>query len=123
MRGTRRGDAPPCGFLVPFPGLHRLEGKKRIAVDVEHPGFLFPLRPPESVDGRSDRNIHKPGFPEHPFPACARQAPGDSVRPQVNVSNRRLRNRFAVCDIGELESPAGTEHPLDLRENSLFVGT
>src|SRR3972149_3706012 len=97
-----QGGMPPLRISRTYRILHRFHGKKRISVYIERPGVLFPSCPPEGIDGRSDLDIHKTGFLKHPFPACARQAPGDSARPQVDVADRRLRDRLAVRDIGEL---------------------
>jgi len=81
---------------------------------LECPGIFFPPRSSEGIDGSPDPDIHKAGFLEDPFPACARQAPCDSIRPEIDVADRLLRDRLAVCDIGELEPPAGAEGTPDL---------
>src|SRR4030065_695075 len=81
-----RGNSNPHGGIqTPSLGLSRFPGQKRIAVNVECPGVLLSFRPAEGIDGRPDPDVLEPNFLEHPFPACARQAPRDSTHPYVDV--------------------------------------
>ena len=100
----------------------RFPRHERDAVNVECPGVLFPPCPAERVDGRPDFDVLEPGFLKDPLPACARQAPDDSIRPEIDVANRRLGDRLAVGDVGKLDPPPGAEYPLNFREYPPLVG-
>lgn len=91
-------------------------------MNVEGTRIPFPCRPAESIYGRTDLDVPKPGFLKHPFPACARQASGDSTRPEINVAHNILGNRLAIGDVGELYSPTGPEHAPDFRKYPPLVG-
>ena len=87
-------------------------------MNVELPGVLLSTCTAEGIDRGSDLDVFESGFLEHPFPACARQAPYDSARPEIDVADRLLRDRLAVCDVGELYPPPKAEHPLNFRKSS-----
>src|SRR5215471_21182613 len=55
-------------------------------------------------------------------PACARQATGDSVGPQVDVAERPGRNLLAVRDVGELEPPIRFQYTHNFGEDPALVG-
>ena len=76
--------------------------KERITVHFKQPRHFLTACTPEGVARRSNLDVDETGLLENPLPACARQAAGDSSRPEIDVSHCRLRNGFAVCDIGEL---------------------
>lgn len=100
----------------------RLATKKRIAVHLELTGLLFTAGTSKRVTGRPNLDVDKSGLLEHSLPARARQAAGNSSRPQVNVADRRLRYGFPVCDISELQPSARAQHTEDLRKDPTLVG-
>jgi hypothetical protein len=55
-------------------------------------------------------------------PTCARQATGNSVGPQIDVAERSRRDLLAVREVGELQAPAGSQHPHNLGEDLALVG-
>jgi len=67
--------------------------------------LLSPPAPPESVYRRADTDINETALLEHLPPACARQAAGNSIGPQVDVADRRFRYRLAIRDVGKLQAP------------------
>jgi hypothetical protein len=47
-------------------------------------------------------NVNESTVYQHRAPAFTRKAAGNSSSPQVNITYRTLRHRFAVGDIAEL---------------------
>src|SRR3989304_5604530 len=84
IAGSKPGRSAKFEYLE-YAGLSRFPGEKRKSVNVELPGV--PLSPcaAEGIDGSPDFDVLESGFPEHPFPACARQPPGDSTPPEVGA--------------------------------------
>lgn len=84
--------------------------QKRIPVNIEEPRLLFTSRFPESVIRLTDLNVHEAGVRQHPPPAFARKAAGDSSRPEINIAYRTLGHRLAISDIAKLQSTSGSQH-------------
>lgn len=87
---------------TPFGISAGLACKERITVHFKQPRLFLTACTPEGVARRSNLDVDETGLLENPLPACARQAAGDSSRPEIDVSHCRIRDGFAVCDIGEL---------------------
>jgi hypothetical protein len=118
----RPGDAPGWGSLPNPRRLQRLASCECIAEDLEQPRLALPTGTAEGVNRRADVDLNEPAVFQHASPACARQATGDSIGPQVNVTDRRFRHSLAGCDVGELQPSAGAQHPHDLVEDAALVG-
>lgn len=52
---------------------------------------------------------------------CLQQRPGDSVGPEVDVALGSLRDLLLDCDVGDLNTATGAEHPVDLFEDPVLV--
>ena len=94
-----------------------------VAKDLEQPRLALPTSAAEGINGGADLDFVEPAFFQYTPPACARQATGNSVRPEIDVADRGFRHRFTSSDIGELQSPARMQHSHDLFEDAAFVGT
>ena len=103
-------------------GLFRLSRQECIAIDLEQTRLALPASAAEGINGRADLYFDEAAFFQHPPPACARQATGNSVSPQVNIADSRFRHCLAGCDVGELQSSARTQHPHDLAKDAVLVG-
>jgi hypothetical protein len=79
--------------------------QKGIANDLEQPGLAFTTGTAEGVNRRADPDIDKTALLKHLPPACARQASGNSVRPQVDIAEGACRNLLAVRNVGKLQAP------------------
>jgi hypothetical protein len=75
----------------------------------------------KGVNRRADQEIYETTLLKHMPPACARQATGNSVGPQVDVAERPCQDLLAVRDSGELQTSAGPQHPHNLREDLALV--
>src|SRR5262249_55899258 len=115
-------DLSRCVLVLPMRcSLLRIAGKERIAVDVVDPGIPLAPRLAERVDGVTDRDNDEADLLEHRRPSCARQASGDSARPQVDVAQCLRWNRLAVGDVGELQRTARSKHTPDLTKHGALV--
>ena len=116
----------PRPHWTPGPGAHLrisagLASNERIAVYFEHPCFPLTASAAEGVAGGPNLDVDKTRLFEHPLPACARQATGDSSSPQIDVTDSRLGHGFGVSDIGELQPSARSQHAQDLCEDLTLV--
>ena len=93
-----------------------------VAEDLEQPSLALAAGTTERVNRRADLNIDKPTLLKHMPPACARQATGDSVGPQVDAAERSCWNLLAVRDVGKLQTPARPQHPHDFSKDATLVG-
>ncbi len=89
---------------------------------LEKPGLPFTAGAAERVNRGADLNLNETGLFKHHFPACARQATGDSISPEIDVPERCLGHRLAVRDVGELQSAAGPQNAHDFAEHQTLVG-
>ena len=92
----------------------RFSREIRVAEDLEQPRLALPASSPEGVDRRADFDLNETAFFQYLLPACARQAAGNSIGPQVDIADSRLRYDPAGGDVGELQSSARAQHPHDL---------
>src|SRR5436190_17230330 len=92
----------------------RAGGHECTAVHVEGTGVGLALGAAERVGRLADHHVSEPAVLEHLLPARTGQPAGYSTGPQVDVAHRLDRHGTAVGDVGELEPPAGTQHPADL---------
>ena len=102
--------------------LFRLMRYERIAEDLEQPRLALPTSLPEGINRRAYIDIYETTLFQHPPPACARQATGNSVGPEVDVADSPFRHGLAGCDVGKLQSPTGPQHPHNLIEDAALVG-
>ena len=93
-----------------------------MAKHLEQPRLALAVGAAEGINRRADPNIDETALLEHMPPACARQATGDSVGPQVDIAERPGRNLLAVRDVGELEPPTRFQNAHYFSENSALVG-
>ena len=52
---------------------------------------------------------------------CVQQSSGNSTGPEVDLATALLRHGLLDRDIGDLDSPAGYEHSIDLTEDGVLV--
>jgi len=96
--------------------------QKGVAKHFEQPRLALAARIAKGVNGRADHDIDETALLEHMPPACARQATGNSVGPQVDIAERACRNLFAVRDVGKLQTPARFQYAHDFSEDLALVG-
>lgn len=84
--------------------LRRFARQKSIAIDLEQPRLALAASAAEGIDRRADLDIEETAFSQHLPPACARQATGNSIGPEIDVAYRRFRHGFAAGDVGELQA-------------------
>ena len=92
----------------------RFSREKRVAEDLEQPRLALPASAPEGVDRGADFDLNETAFFQYLLPACARQATGNSIGPQVDVADSRLWHGPAGGDVSELQSSPRAQHPHDL---------
>lgn len=73
-----------------------------VTVDFKSSGVSLSAGTTEGVYRFADSDIHESRIGQHLFPACTRQATGDSSRPEIDIVNRGLGDGFAVGDVCEL---------------------
>jgi hypothetical protein len=76
--------------------------QKGVAEHLEQPCLALAAGATKGVDRRADPDIDKAALLEDLPPACARQATGNSVGPQVDIAERTWRDFLAVRDVGKL---------------------
>ena len=89
--------------LLPANLLFRFVGQKGVAVDLKQPRLALAAGTAEGVYRRADLDINETALLKHMPPACARQATGNSIGPQVDVADSRFRYGLAVGNVGELQ--------------------
>src|SRR5262245_41136265 len=102
--------------------LFRLVGNECVAEDLEQSRLALPASATEGVNGRTYIDVYETTFFQHPPPACARQATGDSVGPEVDVADRRFRYRLSGGDVSKLQLSTWAEHAEDFVEHTALVG-
>ncbi len=83
-----------------------LAGNERIAVHLERPRSLLTACAAEGVAGGPNLDVDKTRLLEHPLPACARQAAGNSCGPKIDVADSRLGHGLGISDVSELQPSA-----------------
>jgi hypothetical protein len=78
--------------------------QKGVAKHFEQPRLALAARAAEGVNRRADPDIDETALLKHMPPACAWQATGNSVGPQVDIAERPWRNLLAVRDVGKLQT-------------------
>jgi hypothetical protein len=76
--------------------------QKCVAEHLEQPCLALATGTTKGVDRRADPDTDKAALLEDLPPACARQATGNSVRPQIDIVERARRDFLAVRDVGKL---------------------
>jgi hypothetical protein len=84
-------------------------GHESVAKHFKDTGVGFAPGTFKSIDRFPDLEIHEPTTLNQLLPTCTRQASGNSSSPQVNVTRRRLRYRFAIGDVGKLQNATWPE--------------
>jgi hypothetical protein len=56
-------------------------------------------------------------------PACARQATGNSVGPQIDIAQRACGNLLAIRNVRKLQAPAWFQYAHDFSEDPALVGS
>src|SRR5215207_8853365 len=102
--------------------ISHLVGDECVARHVIRAGVRLAAGAAERVDGRSDADVGESRFFEHLLPALTGRPSGNSTGPQIDVAKRVGRNGSTVGDVGELQHTSGTEHAVDLLEDSALVG-
>jgi len=93
-----------------------------VTKNLEQTRLALPASAAEGINRRANIDIDEPAFLQHPPPACARQATGNSIGPKVDVARRGFRHDLTGCDVGELQPPTRLEHPHDLSEDPALIG-
>jgi hypothetical protein len=107
-RGPSPGSSPgqAWGRLFPLRGgeglCPRFVSQKGVTKHLEQPCLALAAGATKGVNGRADPDIDETALLEDMPPACARQATGNSVRPQIDIAERACRNFLAVRDVGKL---------------------
>jgi hypothetical protein len=96
---------------------------KHVRVHREGASFLLSPGTSESVNRLADDDIYKSAVLKDLLPARTGQPTRNSASPQVDVSQRLLWHRPTICDIGKLQPTTRPQHPKDLGEHSVLVGT
>jgi hypothetical protein len=96
--------------------------QKSVAVDLEQPRLALTAGAAKGINRRPDLDIYETTLLKHMPPACARQATGNSVGPQVDVAESSCWNLLAVRDVGKLQTPTWPQHPHDLGKDLALVG-
>ncbi len=91
-----------------FPALPRFDRHEGVSGDIECTSILFSARAAEGIEWCAHLDIGEADLFEHRCPAFTRKATGNSGRPEIYVSYRGFGNRFAVGDVTELKSTAGS---------------
>jgi len=90
---------------------------KGVAKDFEQPCFALAAGSAKRINRRADVDIDKTTLP-----TCTRQATGNSVSPQVDITQRASRNLRAVCNVCKLQAPARFQDAQDLSEDLALIG-
>src|SRR6266566_5579235 len=93
-----------------------------VAEDLEQPRPALTASTTKGVNRRANVDLNEPAFFQHTPPACARQATGNSVGPQVDVADSGFRHRLACGNVGELQPSTRAQHPHNLVEDTALVG-
>jgi hypothetical protein len=101
--------------------LFRFVRQKGVAKDFEQPCLALAAGTAKGVDWRADPDIDETALLKHIPPACARQATGNSVGPQVDIAQRPRRNLLAIRNVGKLQAPARFQDAHDFGEYLTFV--
>ena len=87
----RRRNVKSARSEDPLKPLLRFKGYERVAKDLEQPRLAFAAGAAEGIDRRAYTDIDDTAYFQHPPPARARQATGNSVGPKIDVADRRFR--------------------------------
>lgn len=93
-----------------------------VAVHVERTRFVLAFGAAERVGRFAAYDVGEVAVLEHFLPARTGQPVGYSTGPQLDVPQRSGWHRGTVGDGGELDPPAGAQHPEDLGEHRVLVG-
>src|SRR3989442_12445411 len=109
--------APPnsstlCGLRRPYLDASRLV----------HRGGRSAGRTGEDIDARGGVDILEARGQDGRFRLCFQQSTGNSASPEGDVLLGRLRDRSADDDVGDLDTAARFEHPVDLAPTLGLVG-
>jgi hypothetical protein len=96
--------------------------QKGIAKHFEQPGLDFTAGTAKGVNRRPDPDIDKTALLKHMAPACARQATGNSVGPQVDIAEGACRNLLAVRNVGKLKASTRPQNTQDFSKDLALVG-
>ena len=94
--------------------LERFASEERIALHVECSRVSFATSASKRLDSVTDLHIDKSRVLEQRFPACTRQATGDSTSPQVDFPAHLLRHVDAVGNVRELQDASRPQYPPNL---------
>ena len=118
---TAHGAATPSEQLL-VRGFRRAACHERVAVHSERARFVLASGASERVGRLVGNYVAETAVLQHLLPARTGQPAGYSTGPQVDVTQRLGWHGAAVGDVGELEPPAGAQHPEDLGEHRVLVG-
>jgi hypothetical protein len=95
--------------------------QKGVAEHFEQPRLALAASAAEGVNPRADPDIDETALLKHMPPACARQATGNSIGPQVDIAKRPCRNLLAVRDVGKLQTSTRFQYAHDFGEYLTLV--
>ena len=110
------------GDRAPWHPLFRFIRQKGVTKDFEQPRLDFAAGIAKGINRRAGPHIHETALLKHVLPACTRQAPGNSVSPQVDTAQRPRPDFLAVRDIRKLQAPTGFQDAHDFAEDPALVG-
>ena len=90
--------------------------QKGVAEHFEQPRLALAASAAEGVNRRADPDIDETALLKHMPPACARQAAGNSIGPQLDIAQRPRRNLLAIRNVGKLQAPARFQYAHDFGE-------
>src|SRR5262249_11021389 len=120
--GPERALSTGWGQETRLPDLSRAVCHECVAVHLERAGVAFAVGAGEGVDRVAGHHAGEPAVVQHLLPARTGQPAGYSTGPQVDVAPGRGGHRAAGGDVGDLQPPAGAQHPEDLGEYGRLVG-
>ena len=79
--------------------------QKGVPKHFEQPCLTLAAGTAKDIDWRADPDIDETALLKHMPPACARQATGNSIGPQIDIAQRPCRNLLTVGDVRKLQAP------------------
>jgi hypothetical protein len=96
--------------------------QKGVAEHFEQPRLALAASAAEGVNRRADPDIDETALLKHMPPACARQATGNSIGPQVDIAERSCRNLLSVRNVRKLQTPTWFQQAHDFSEDLALIG-
>ena len=108
MRALSRQPDPTLVPDLAVAPLRRFPRQEGVTVHVELASLFLTGSATEGVHRRTYLHLFEARLLEHRDPTCARQATGNSTRPQVDLAHCLLGDGPPVGNVGELKNAAWT---------------